>query len=427
MIVAVPAPLDAHGPARLLARPGVASCLAALATDGEETRLVGGCVRDALLGLDAADIDLATTHSPDRTMELGRAAGLKAVPTGYEHGTVTLVVDGLPFEVTTLREDIETDGRHAVVRFGRDFSRDAERRDFTINALSLGADGALHDTTGGLGDLAAGRVRFIGDAHQRIREDALRILRFFRFHARFGRGAPDEAGLRAATDARAMLALLSRERVRAELLKLLAARRAPEVVAAMSESGLLARLLPAANIDRLTRLAADSGSSAILRLAALSVRTRADAQHLGESLRLSKAEQATLIAYADALAAVQGFGTLDAITMRAAAVSHGPALLAGLLQALEDEPPTVLPQARQALADLLAGDPPFLPLTGADLVAHGIKPGRAVGRGLAAAREMWLAEGCPVGAEVGARLLARALEVARGERKPEPTQAGAGD
>ncbi|TXM87890.1 CCA tRNA nucleotidyltransferase, partial [Methylobacterium sp. WL103] len=216
--------------------------LAGLDAPGEETRLVGGCVRDALLGADAADIDLATTLLPNAVIDRARAAGLKAVPTGIEHGTVTLVVAGRPVEVTTLREDVETDGRHAVVRFGRDFARDAERRDFTVNALSLGADDTLHDTTGGRADLAEARIRFIGDPATRIHEDALRILRFFRFHARFGGGEPDAPALAACVAARAALASLSRERVRMEFLKLLATSGAPDAVAILDETGLLARI-----------------------------------------------------------------------------------------------------------------------------------------------------------------------------------------
>jgi poly(A) polymerase len=216
--------LERGGLSALLDRPGVRQALAALDAPGAETRLVGGCVRDALLGTPSADIDLATTLLPEAVIAAaGRRPGLKAVPTGIEHGTVTLVTDDGPIEVTTLREDVETDGRHAIVRFGHDFARDAERRDFTVNALSLGRDGQLHDTVGGLPDLEAGRVRFIGDPATRIREDALRILRFFRFHARFGDGPPDAEALAACVAARDSLDRLSRERVRAEFLKLLAA------------------------------------------------------------------------------------------------------------------------------------------------------------------------------------------------------------
>ncbi|WP_147077915.1 CCA tRNA nucleotidyltransferase [Methylobacterium haplocladii] len=411
----IPDGLDADGLQRLLTRPSVVACLAALRAEGEETRLVGGCVRDALLGQDAADIDLATTHRPARTMALARAAGLKAVPTGFDHGTVTLVVDGAPVEVTTLREDIETDGRHAVVRFGRDFGRDAERRDFTINALSLDADGRLHDLTDGLADLDAGRVRFIGDPATRLREDALRALRFFRFHARFGRGEPNPAGLRAVVAARSTLDRLSRERVRAETLKLLLAPRAVAAITVMSETGLLARLLGGVgDLGRLARAASDPGASAVARLAALGVRIVEDAERLRESLRLSKAEHAHLAGYAVASTDLHGRAAIEGREVRGLAATHGPAMLAEVLRALDGEPrPRVDDEARAVLAGLVASrDRPALPLGGGDLVARGVPPGRAVGRGLAAARALWLAEGCPTDAAARERLIAHAVAAA---------------
>ena len=404
--------LEPSGLDRLLARPGVRACLDALAQGGEETRLVGGCVRDALLGRESADIDLATTLLPARTMEKAKAAGLKAVPTGFDHGTVTLVVAGKPFEVTTLREDIETDGRHAVVRFGRDFSRDAERRDFTINALSLGADARLHDTTGGAEDLAAGRVRFIGEAAIRIREDALRILRFFRFHARYGKGEPDRAGLSACIAARDALDRLSRERVRAELLKLLMAPRAVAAVAVLSETGLLQRITGGvAELGRLARACAGPTESAATWLAALTVQSVEDAQRLDARLRLSRAEQTHLSAYAAVLAALHDRPEIDEQAMRALAAMHGPAILQQVLTILRGEPrPHVTADASESLARLVAdGTQLVLPITGADLVARGVRPGKAVGRGLAAARALWLAEGCPIDGVSRERLLAHAL------------------
>ena len=188
--------------------------------------MVGGAVRNALLGIPIGDIDIATTALPDEVIRRARAAGIKSVPTGIDHGTVTLVVEGQPFEVTTLREDIETFGRKAKVAFGRDWVRDAERRDFTINGLSVDADGVVHDHVGGLADIAARRVRFIGDPDQRIAEDYLRILRFFRIHAAYGAGEPDRAGYLACIRGRAGLAGLSAERVRMEMLKLVVANGA---------------------------------------------------------------------------------------------------------------------------------------------------------------------------------------------------------
>ena len=408
--------LDLAGLERLVARPAVQACLEALRAEGEETRLVGGCVRDALLGREVADIDLATTLPPGETLERARNADLKAVPTGFDHGTVTVVVGCALFEVTTLREDIETDGRHAKVRFGRDFARDAERRDFTINALSLDADGRLHDTVGGLTDLAEGRVRFIGDPAARVREDALRILRFFRFHARFGAGEPDRAGLAAAVAARDALDRLSRERVRAEFLKLIVAPRAVGAVATLSETGLLPRIIGSVGeLGRLAR-AARAEASADARLAALAVATVEDAERLRERLRLSGAETARLTAYAAALAALRARAAVDAEAARRLAAAHGPRALRDAALAIEGEPrPDITETARAAWA--ADSKRPALPIAGRDLVARGVGPGPAVGRGLAAARALWLEEGCPTDEAARERLIAHAVASAAAEAR----------
>src|SRR5580704_1127231 len=216
-----------------------ARVLKLLNADGEEARVVGGAVRNALLNLPTGDIDIATTALPDEVIRRAKAAGIKSVPTGIEHGTVTLVVDGQPFEVTTLREDVETFGRKARVAFGRDWVRDAKRRDFTINGLSVDAGGVVHDHVGGLDDLLARRVRFIGDPDARIAEDYLRILRFFRIHAAYGAGEPDREGYLACIAGRAGLAGLSAERVRMEMLKLMIAEGAAGALVAMADGGLL--------------------------------------------------------------------------------------------------------------------------------------------------------------------------------------------
>lgn len=419
--------LDPEGPARLLAQPDLARVLAALTVAGEETRLVGGCVRDALLGRDSHDIDLATTLPPDAVIACAARSMMRAIPTGIEHGTVTLLTDGsAAFEVTTLREDVETDGRHAVVRFGRDFARDAERRDFTINALSLSPDGTLHDTTGGTADLALGNVRFIGEARTRIREDALRILRFFRFHARYGTGAPDPEGLAACIDARDALDRLSRERVRAEFLNLLLA---PGIVAALttlSETGLLMRLLgglgdlgrfaqfvsfggepvPATTPEHQgpSRLPSDCAPTArdidaLDRLAILAVFSEVDADRLRVGLRLSNGEHAALTAYAKALIALRSRALIDEPEMRRLAATHDRASLGLAAGALSGEGmPTWTPAAAIDLRDLIAGAiaPPHFPITGSDLIARGIRPGVEIGRRLATARQLWLADGCPM-------------------------------
>jgi len=254
-----------------------ARVLALLNGDGEAARVVGGAVRNALLGLAIGDIDIATTAVPQEVIRRARAAGVKSVPTGIEHGTVTLVVESQPFEVTTLREDTETFGRRARVAFGRDWAGDARRRDFTINGLSVDHSGLVHDFVGGLADIAERRVRFIGDPLQRIKEDYLRILRFFRIHAAFGAGEVDRAGYLACIASRAGLARLSAERVRMEMLKLLVANGALGAVTAMAEGGLLQPLLGgvaytgplAAMISAESEL--DLKPDAIRRLAALAV------------------------------------------------------------------------------------------------------------------------------------------------------------
>src|SRR6478735_4241840 len=219
-----------------------ARVLGLLNGDGEEARVVGGAVRNALLKIPIGDIDIATTALPNEVIRRAKAAGIKSVPTGIDHGTVTLVADGKPFEVTTLREDTETFGRKAKVAFGRDWTVDAKRRDFTINGLSVDSAGIVHDHVGGLDDIAAKRVRFIGDPDQRIAEDYLRILRFFRIHAAFGAGEPDRPGYLACIRGRAGLATLSAERVRMEMLKLLVAHGASDAAVAMADGGLLQAL-----------------------------------------------------------------------------------------------------------------------------------------------------------------------------------------
>ncbi len=226
-----------------LAAPATQDVLKAIEAAGFDARAVGGCVRNTLMGQGVADIDIATTALPDEVMEIARQAGFSCHPTGIDHGTVTVVSRGAPFEVTTLRRDVETMGRRAVVAFTTDWAEDAMRRDFTMNALYCDRRGDLFDPLSGVGDLAARRVVFIGDARERIREDFLRILRFFRFFAIYAEGPADEAGLAACVAERDGIALLSAERLREEILKILVAPRALEAVALMDETGILARSL----------------------------------------------------------------------------------------------------------------------------------------------------------------------------------------
>ena len=281
---------------------GLARLLSLLDRDGEEARVVGGAVRNALIRLPFDEVDIATTAVPDEVTRRAAVAGLKAIPTGAEHGTVTVVIDGKPFEVTTLRVDIETYGRKAKVSFGRDWAKDAARRDFTINALSVSADGKIHDYVGGLADIAAHKVRFIGEPAQRIAEDYLRILRFFRFHAWYAHGPPDAAGLHACVVARAGLETLSRERVRMELMKLLVAPRATPTLAVMAETGILGTVLGGvpllASFENMAKVEAAIGApaDAVQRLGALGVATMEDAERLSERLRLSNAEFERLMA-----------------------------------------------------------------------------------------------------------------------------------
>ena len=299
-----------------LTQDEVAGLLALLNSGGEEARVVGGAVRNELLHLPVAEIDVATTAEPNEVIRRVEAAGWKAVPTGVEHGTITVVINSRPFEVTTLRQDVETFGRKARVKFGRDWRADAERRDFTINALSVSADGEVFDYVGGRDDIAARRVRFIGEPQQRIAEDYLRILRFFRFHAYFAEGEPDAAGLHACIVARAGLDTLSRERVRMELLKLFVAPRAAPTLTVMAESGLLGPVLGGvpyvASFAKLAAIETALGSAPdpVRRLGALGVMVREDAERLAQRLRLFNVES-------ERLSALDGWWLISAVTERA--------------------------------------------------------------------------------------------------------------
>jgi len=369
-------------------REGLQALTAVLGGDAGETRLVGGAVRDTLLGLPVSDIDLATLHPPDIVMDRLRRAAIRAVPTGLAHGTVTAVLPSGPVEVTTLRRDVATDGRHAMVAYSDDWQEDAARRDFTMNALYADTDsGAVHDFFNGLADLAARKVRFIGDPLQRIAEDHLRILRFFRFHARFG-DAIDAVGLDACTARANDLMALSRERVATEMLKLLVARRAVPVIALMVAHGILRAVLPeidAAGVERLARLAeaeaaADIAADPVRRLAALLPPDAAEA--VGARLKLSNQQRRRLAA------ASAGSG------------DEGPLALgyrAGLESAIDR-----LLLAGEDPRPLLRWTPPRLPIGGGDLVARGLSKGPAVAAALKQVETQWIAEGFPATARVTA-------------------------
>lgn len=402
--------------ARFLAQPALVRLLQALDGDGEETRVVGGAVRNLLLGEPASDIDLATTALPEMTIQRGKAAGFKAVPTGIEHGTVTLVAEGASFEVTTLRRDVETDGRRAKVVFGRDFAADALRRDFTINALGLDRDGTLHDYCGGLDDLAGRRVRFIGDAAARIREDYLRILRFFRFHARYGVDEPDGEGLRACIAGREGLAGLSRERVRAELLKLLVAPGVVATLRAMAGAGLLVPVIGGVpHLSRFAAIAGDDGDGVYpaFRLAALTVSVGEDALRLRDRLRLSNEEFDRIERLARALESLGGRARLPSIAeLRHVAHGAGDDAAAAALILLNVSAGSEDRNGAQRLIAELGRTPRFEP-TGKDIIGLGIPPGPRVGQALEAARQGWIEAGCPAGIAKQMEFVSAALAAAR--------------
>lgn len=397
-----------------LAEPRLARLLNVLDGGGEETRVVGGAVRNALLGVPVSDIDIATTALPEETMRRAQAAGFKAVPTGLAHGTVTIVVDGAPFEVTTLREDVETDGRHAQVRFGRDWSRDAERRDFTMNALYATRAGAVIDLVGGRRDLEARKVRFIGDPDERIREDYLRILRLFRFHAAYGRGELDRAALAAAIRCRAGLAGLSRERVGVEVLKLLVAERAAPVLRDMSDAGFLSALLegvPAlAALERLMALEHDLARApdAVLRLGALAVRVREDADRLRERLRLANDVHRRLVNAARPRLHLP----LSAQALRALLYEDGVAdgVDRILLTAARAPQGRYFDVAREAVAASERFVPPVCPIRARHFQDLGISPGPRLGAALDAAKRAWIAADFPAGETVAEQFAREALQ-----------------
>jgi len=375
--------------------------LTVLDRDGEEARVVGGAVRNALIDMPIHEIDVATTALPEEVVRRVQAAGFKAVPTGIEHGTVTVVIDKHPFEVTTLRQDVETYGRHAKVVFGRDWKTDAERRDFTINALSAAPNGTVYDYVGGLSDLAERRVRFIGDARQRIEEDYLRILRFFRFHAAYGSGHPDPAGLAACIAGRDGLDQLSRERVRMELMKLLAAPHAAPTLAAMADAGLLLRALGRvpylASFGKMVKVEAAVGEAAdpVRRLGALGVLVAEDAEHLWQKLRLANSEHERLASMAEGWRRISpSFGEQ---VSRALLYRLGPQHFTDhALLGWARSDATANDTDWRALATLPARwTAPAFPLKAADFIKRGVEKGPALGAAIGAAERAWIASGFP--------------------------------
>lgn len=383
-------------PAPWTRRADLKRLVAALGAD--KARYVGGAVRDTLLGLEVKDIDLATTLEPRKVMRALENVGIRAIPTGIDHGTVTAILADGPVEITTLRHDVSTDGRRATVAFAQDWRDDAARRDFTINALYADpASGELFDYFGGLADLKARRVRFIGDARQRIREDHLRILRYFRFQARFGTQPADPEAEQAVSELAATLKALSRERIGMETMNLLALPDPAPTVTRMAELGVLAVILPEACPAALAALVAQEGAQGIApdplrRLAALLPADTDLAGQIAARFRLSGAQKKRLT-----LAAARADVPVDA---RALAYRLG-----------REEALDRLLLAGADTTGLKGWDIPTFPLKGGDIVARGITAGPAVAKTLRAIEDRWVAEGFP-GAERATELLEEALRSA---------------
>ncbi|MFI4935577.1 MAG: CCA tRNA nucleotidyltransferase [Caulobacterales bacterium] len=384
--------------------PATRAVMAALEAAGGPAcaRFVGGCVRNAVLKQPISDIDIATTLTPDAVTKALAAAGIKAVPTGIEHGTITAVAMGKPFEITTLRRDVETDGRRAVVAFTADWAEDAGRRDFRLNALYADATGRIYDpTAGGLADARVGRIVFVGDAETRIREDALRILRFFRFLAWYGRGEPDAAGLAACAAHRQLITNLSAERVSAELLKLLAAEDPRAAMKLMATSGVLSVALPESQgLERFERLVTIETEilfteDALLRLAALLPDDPALAAALGQRLRLSNAQQARLVAALTPEPPLVSWITPREVRQLvyrrgAQAVSDRITLgwAASPRQAATTQWRALLPMAQSWTA-------PRFPLTGEEVMAAGVAKGPLVGQVMREVENWWVESDFP--------------------------------
>ena len=363
-----------------LTDPVAQSVITMLTDSGHEAYFVGGCVRNALLDAPVADIDISTSARPEAVSNLAQKAGFKPVPTGIDHGTVTVVAKGQPFEITTYRKDVETDGRRAVVAYAERLEEDAQRRDFTMNALYADASGRVTDPVGGLPDLRARRMRFIGDAHARIREDALRILRFFRFHAWYGdpEGGIDAEGLAACADHLDMLDLLSRERVGHEMRKLLAAPDPAPALASFAATGGLARILPGASSEALTLFAGSPGDTPpdpITRLAAMG------GENVVDRLRLSKAEAGRLTLLRSEMGGAAGPGELG--------YRHGAEAAKTILHL------RLYAQGQVPDADDLAkadkGAAARFPLTARDLMPA--LDGPALGKALKTAERRWIDSG----------------------------------
>jgi poly(A) polymerase len=379
-----------------MSQPETLAVLDALTRGGGEARFVGGVVRNALLRREVSDIDVATPLLPDEVTRRLEAAGIKAVPTGIEHGTITAVAGGKPFEVTTLRRDVSTDGRRATVAFTTDWAEDAQRRDFTMNALFASRDGEIFDTVGGVADLQAGRVRFVGDPVTRIREDYLRILRLFRFHAWYGKGDLDAEALRAAAAEKAGLKQLSGERVQKEMLRLFEADDPVPVLRLMAASGILSEVLPdALAIARLERLAAIDSEcfftpDPLLRLASLLPADAAVVESVADRWKLSGLQRARLEDIASAREKIVSY--LSVRELRKLLYRLGKDRFKDLvfLRWAEDPKPSNAVRWRTLLAQADSWQRPVFPLSGRDVMLAGVPQGPLVGQILAEVEEWWV-------------------------------------
>jgi poly(A) polymerase len=373
---------------------GLKRVVAALADDHGGPRIVGGAVRDTLLGLPVTDIDLATMLEPPEVIDRLEAAAIRAVPTGIDHGTITAVANGCNHEITTLRRDVTTDGRRATVRFSTDWREDAARRDFTINAIYADpATGEIFDYFGGIADLYSGRIRFIGNAAERIAEDHLRILRYFRFLARFGKGELDAEAIAACAAAANSLMALSRERISGELLKLLALPDPRQSVAAMVRHGIFAPFLPElatdaiAGLDRLWQREQDFSQLPSLRarMVAIIVQDRAIMEKVAIRLKLSNRLRTDLTT-------LLGHPVPTPDTIRSIAYRHGPGHAHDVAMLFASDH-----HVADCVARLENWPPPAFTMKGSDLIARGLSAGPIVARTLKLVEQSWIDEGFPPG------------------------------
>ncbi|MEP7454489.1 CCA tRNA nucleotidyltransferase [Phyllobacterium sp. SB3] len=412
------------GKADWLDEPSLQSLLALLSSGGEEARIVGGAVRNTLLGQAVTDIDIATTCLPQITLERAESAGLKAIPTGIDHGTITIVSNGRPFEVTSLRADVSTNGRHAEVAFGRDWLVDAQRRDFSINALYADADGTVMDLVGGVADIESQTLRFIGDPEQRIREDYLRILRFFRFFAWYGKGRPESDGLKACARLKDGLAQLSAERIWSEVKKLLSAPDPSRALLWMRQAGVLTAILPESEkwgIDSIHGLVTTEqdlrwDTDPLLRLASIIPPDAVRVAAMAGRLKLSNGERERLEYWANAsLPSAEisetGFAKkLYRSNVKGIEDRLRLAVVSARTQALNDNKAMMRAGHLSKLLTYVAGyKRPKFPLSGGDILSNSGLEGPAIGQIQRQLEEEWVNSGFALGRDA---LLARIPEIA---------------